>query len=837
MLQRCVRFLRVTLFVVVAVVMVALAQPPALAAQSSNDQDKLTYADGKEFVWDGSLFENPPTEYDKDLAVAAAYMCKEEDTNGSEIEVFLKDECGFIDAEPRNFDGESAYCIGHTKLFVNGTDTTILVVVARGSKSWFEFIGDRFKGDKVDFLGERVWNNVHDFEKIVWGQTEEDSEGIGKYLDDHPEVEKSKHVKILVTGHSLGGAAANMIAARMTTLVRRGEWLADKVSPDDIYCYTFGAINVLADKAESIDKGFENIHNVYNKWDSFGPYGNWLLGNDVSTANSKWGHPDMLLHKYEEDLIGKSCKNHDMGNYLNCVRGTCENHCEVKTNCTVASDEEDDLDDEIISGDGWCVRIPDYWRGAVNVEKANTTLNGEKVTTYDVVCDDVRSTRDDEPVSILLIKEFPSQDAAKHLNFGDAKPEATTTLKSGQEVSIYTSQMGYEMLVPLPSARELVIFTGWQTGQGPLNNKDTEVFRSKVLAYADLQSFGAVTSFDDYTMDTCMDCITRVGGECVAVDRVFQCDGFTFTVPATLLVCDGVTCDENGGWPLVKKDERTLLWLEKNQQYWDQAGEGHVTETRKLSSGTLWLAKGDDSSMLACLTSSDGRRVVFGSFVFGDKKAQELGEKPADACRACQASTCGMDAKDDAEKIASEFMKTIAKGVVFDTASKPELEPEPEQGGEHVSVGGYTFELPAYWNGKVEVVYDKPSKFMRADQNATVCVKGTDNAILCLSYKQSYDGQTWASPVAWAADSSRVDYAAPGATAWVGLDGGGAIGNFVPSKWFSISRLEAGGYSDDGPDGYDSQEVSDAVADLQGLGTGARPEELMRTVMATARPE
>ena len=923
----------VPVIVTVAAVAMTCLTPSVAFAKTNVDAPFAKTSDDMDFTLDGSLFENSPSEYNKELAVAAANMCNEaQGDDGSKIENLLKQTEGW-NAEAGNYGESAAYCIGHGNLTVDGAPTMVLVVVLRGSTTLKEFVGDAFKGSlksvilngnedewKPEFLGEKVWHNVFDFEEQVWGypKGEITEQGIYKYLQDHPEIEKSKHLKILVTGHSLGGAVASMVAARMTTLVGRGEWLASNVSEDDIYCYTFGAINVLADKAKGIEEGFENIHNVYNKWDSFGPNGNinWktvlgALGDGsaswtkkllleftgealkaaISSPGSKWGHTDMLDHKYKESDM--SVNNHDMGNYLNCVRGTCDNHCEVDTQCKVAAaaagDESDDADDasdadtkdttatDAISGTGWQLRVPAYWQDAVSVKKSSAKLNGEKVTTYDFWCDDIRSTSGDEPVLLMEVREYPSKNAKKHLTFGGDMLETSVTLKSGQKVKVYTSEMGYEMLVPLTSGHDLVLYACWQAGQGPLYSKDKDEFHDKVEAFADLQSFGSVTSYDDYDMDTVLDCLKRIGskylsvGKYTSVGRTFDCDGFIFTVPTALLDCSGVSCEESNGLPSVKlttgQGTMPLLWVESNTTYWDQAGEDYVFETRGLSNGTLKLALGDDDSILACLTGANGTRAVFCSFVFSDNMTERFSKELTRQARSCQATTAGVSAKGDPQEIAVEFMAAIAKGIEFeessgrssdssgsnssnepdsnsgDEPSGPE-EPQDEEPqvesqstGERISLGGYSFGLPAYWSGKVDVLYDRPYKFCPGDQTAVVCVKGTDYAVFCLSYKGDHSGATWASPAAWASDGgSRVEWAAVGANAQVGVDAGGEIGALVPSKWFSISRNDEGGYSD-GPDGYDSQEVADQVADLQGLGNGTGGEALIRQIMSTAQPE
>lgn len=143
-----------------------------------------------------------------------------------------------------NFDGTGvfsaggAFAIGQDMLTINDVNTAILVIAARGTVNPQEMIGDYFKGGEDDFLNAKVWHNVYDFEEKIW-------DGLDDYLAKYPVIKSKENLKILVTGHSLGGAAANMVGARFTNGVGSGEWWGSSVAKDDIYVYTYGAIEVL----------------------------------------------------------------------------------------------------------------------------------------------------------------------------------------------------------------------------------------------------------------------------------------------------------------------------------------------------------------------------------------------------------------------------------------------------------------------------------------------------------------------------------------------------------------------------------------------------------------
>ena len=265
----------------------------------------------------GKLFLEPSTEYNNDLAYMAAELCdKAQSKSRQNTKNALNDGYG-IENEPYNYDKSAAFVIGHKKVKIKGEgDATVLLVIARGTETLAEQIGDAGKGVKRDFLDEKVYDNVYDFEEKIWQE-------LYKYLNDNPDIKSDKNLKILVTGYSLGGAAANMVAAKMDYLRERGKWISN-VDKEDIYCYTFGAIKVLAQKEKvgykNIEDGFENIFNIYNKFDTFGPNGDnkWKFFK-ASHPKTKFGYTleyDTLHDKEKNSLIPMkdTCNNHDIRN-------------------------------------------------------------------------------------------------------------------------------------------------------------------------------------------------------------------------------------------------------------------------------------------------------------------------------------------------------------------------------------------------------------------------------------------------------------------------------------------------------------------------------------------
>ena len=314
------------------------------AEKENNEQD---YSDEVEepytgnALWNSSLFEYYSYVYNDDLALIAANMSEkaERDTDG-DINNYLGQDCEMYGIETGNYGNtlaiipnSAAYAIAQSDLYIGDEYYKILVVVARGTINAFEGIGDVAKGGEQDFKGYSVWNNVNDFYKEIM-------DGIDAYVQKYPVIKSEDNLILLITGHSLGGAAANMVAARFDYGVDHGgEWWSNKLSKDDIYAYTFGAIKVLTTE-ENVFEGFENIHNIYNYYDSYGPYGN-LSSYHVSSVNAKFGHIDLFdskpLNKYGINPISDT-EDHNMSRYIEYI--------EAGIQCILDSEEDSiEIDD------------------------------------------------------------------------------------------------------------------------------------------------------------------------------------------------------------------------------------------------------------------------------------------------------------------------------------------------------------------------------------------------------------------------------------------------------------------------------------------------------------
>ena len=157
-----------------------------------------------------------------------------------------------------------------------------------------------------------------------------------------PLIKDDVNYKILATGHSLGGAAANLFSAVMM-----------QKKNTDVYCYTYGAIDSIGPVTEkkSVTEGYENIHNIYNDLDTFSPtqYGYYMKGsgkNDgAGQKYGKFGHMDSYTVEHRtiaqqqqiEYLQVYNAINHQIGNYITDIKAE-------KVKCVRKHD--DDYDDD-----------------------------------------------------------------------------------------------------------------------------------------------------------------------------------------------------------------------------------------------------------------------------------------------------------------------------------------------------------------------------------------------------------------------------------------------------------------------------------------------------------
>ena len=327
----------------------------------------------EEFQWGNFLFETPSTQLsgqllsDRDsasynLAMLCGILCLDAYDADYLAQAYLDlgfDETAFsfysypgskynrpeAKREGRDFaaDGDLAFSFASMQMPVNGTDTDILFINARGTKNPVtEGREDIFTAVDKNFYEYTAYNWVWEFEEDIFA-------GLADYQKLHPEL-GSRPMKILVTGHSLGGAAANLVAAKLNHL----EWYAGTITVDDIYCYTFGAIDSIYNvqsawkriekvknsginidfsdferkfpnegRSYPIKEGYENILNIYNLLDTFGPITDGIAGFNAAGC-SGYGKFGTFL-SFSDNKEGRfswtvAAPTHEMLGYLESVK-------------------------------------------------------------------------------------------------------------------------------------------------------------------------------------------------------------------------------------------------------------------------------------------------------------------------------------------------------------------------------------------------------------------------------------------------------------------------------------------------------------------------------------
>ncbi len=274
---------------------------------------------GYDVKYSDSYFTKDPTVPDNDLAMFCGVLnwAVFHDSDKPSIEkvyaeLGIPDEDIFDNAVER--EKELRFSIAKKTLYLDDVETNLLIICARGTVS--EGLRDHFTKAESDFFGYTAYDLIYEFE-------EKNDEGsimseLGNFVNAHPDLEE-KPLKILITGYSLGGAAANLAAARFDMFADSGAWWSDLVTKRDIYCYTFGAIDSIKSEG-TISKGFENIHNITNFHDSFGPKGwhEWFTAAG-HTRYGKFGHID-LFDTDKDKGVPFSMGNHLLDTYLDAVR-------------------------------------------------------------------------------------------------------------------------------------------------------------------------------------------------------------------------------------------------------------------------------------------------------------------------------------------------------------------------------------------------------------------------------------------------------------------------------------------------------------------------------------
>ncbi len=250
--------------------------------------------------WGWELFNSDATgSFDNDIATASLVLSRDAQAGLRNIQ-FLLEGLGFDQNSSSSanygnatFDiARPAYTLVYQKVNINDTPSNLFVVVVRGT------------GDSADVLTalSAQAGSLNTSKAYIKEQLEQYMRSsCGKTLSDI----KNENNIFLITGHGLGGAVANLLAAD----------LEEYAVPQNIFAYTFAApatVNI----AQA--GGYPNIKNVLNMEDRIA----WLidntnygrLGQDTWFHRENDGIKNSIYSAYSTITEGKSL--YEMSNVL-----------------------------------------------------------------------------------------------------------------------------------------------------------------------------------------------------------------------------------------------------------------------------------------------------------------------------------------------------------------------------------------------------------------------------------------------------------------------------------------------------------------------------------------
>ena len=266
------------------------------------------YDNSVEVRWGSELFAHPSNVYNHDLALlagalsAAAYDIENDNAElgkGRFIETAYK-QMAIAEKDITLYSYKKNH-LNITKLgskkdnpYFNddnfGDDNLAFSIASRPMEGGFHLLVLTMRGTRANdwatdakYLGSEKFLGV-DVNRGYYQFFERNVKiGLEEYMGRHKELQSGK-LKVLITGHSLGGSCANLMAAWMNKEYSR-------VSADDVYAYTLAApFNYNGDKSDD-----KNIFNIVNKKDivpnskTFTRLASSMLGGDPGEGTGSLG--------------------------------------------------------------------------------------------------------------------------------------------------------------------------------------------------------------------------------------------------------------------------------------------------------------------------------------------------------------------------------------------------------------------------------------------------------------------------------------------------------------------------------------------------------------------
>jgi peptidoglycan hydrolase-like protein with peptidoglycan-binding domain len=198
--------------------------------------------------WRDSWFAEPASEYNPKLATAAMALSALAYSSVAQVSTGFQ-KLGFSNNDIETVEvggtGPIGYTLAVKEISIDNTTENLIVVDVRGTAS-----EDEWKSN-MDMSGGAATATIHkgfdDAANNVYS-------GLMSWLAEKDISHSNGSGKILVTGHSRGAAAANLVAVRL---------IANNVfSANDVFGYTFATPNT-----KTSVNSYANIHNIVNPED------------------------------------------------------------------------------------------------------------------------------------------------------------------------------------------------------------------------------------------------------------------------------------------------------------------------------------------------------------------------------------------------------------------------------------------------------------------------------------------------------------------------------------------------------------------------------------------
>lgn len=233
----------------------------------------------EDLTFDKSWFENDSAVYNHDLCRYASKLVAESNRNVTVTVLAMKyfygaqaNENYYADNTSRD---EQNFFIAHYDININSKNYRTVIVCLGGSRGlqWNSNFDPYGIEREKNYAGEREKGTTHlgfaDARDFVYSYLE-------RYIRDFC---AQSELKLLITGHSRGAAAANLLAAK---IIDEGQISSVSIAKENVYSYTFATPNNTKSPGRFLPK-YDRIFNIINPEDmitklipaawGFGKYG------------------------------------------------------------------------------------------------------------------------------------------------------------------------------------------------------------------------------------------------------------------------------------------------------------------------------------------------------------------------------------------------------------------------------------------------------------------------------------------------------------------------------------------------------------------------------------